>query len=62
MYGNDTSWKNLKQQLFDDINESRANRGAGEKPKIQKYDPDYLVTADLESKKAFVSCDSTVIK
>lgn len=44
MYGNDKSWKLLQKQLFDDIEKSRKKRGAGEKPKIKKYDPNYLIS------------------
>ena len=49
MYGPDAVWATISQKLYDDILESRAKRGAGEKPKMTKYDPNYLAAHPISS-------------
>lgn len=42
MYGEGKKWAELQQEMADAINSYRAQRGAGEKPRLQKYDPNYI--------------------
>ena len=43
MYGDDKRWHDLMQEMDRDIIEAREKRGAGPKPVVSKYDPNYLV-------------------
>ena len=41
MYGPDKKWIELQKEMTDAINEARDKRGAGDKPKLTKYDPNF---------------------
>ena len=43
MYGKDKKWRDLMIEMEEAIIKARNERGAGPKPVIQKYDPNYKV-------------------
>lgn len=43
MYGKDKKWLDLMKEMEQAIMDARQERGAGEKPVLQKYDRNYLV-------------------
>ena len=48
MYGKDKKWRELQAEMTKDIIDSRNSRGAGDKPVLQKYDPNYKLTDALD--------------
>lgn len=42
MFGPDKPWMELGLEMSNAICEARINRGAGDKPLREKYDPDFL--------------------
>ncbi len=43
MYGRDKKWYELQKEMEQKILDARDKRGAGDKPVLQKYDPNYIV-------------------
>jgi len=41
MYGTDKKWRDIMIEMENHILQDRERRGAGDKPKLQKYDPNY---------------------
>jgi hypothetical protein len=48
MYGPDKKWMELMREMENDINEARDKRGAGEKPKLTKYDPNFKLDSSQD--------------
>jgi hypothetical protein len=50
MYGPQKKWKELMDSASLEVLDAREKRGAGEKPVLRQYDPNYLIEDDKENK------------
>lgn len=48
IYGEDKKWKELQSEMHEAIMKARDERGAGDKPFLQKYDPNYIVSGQSD--------------
>lgn len=53
MYGEDKKWKELMSEMANAITEARDKRGAGEKPVMVKYDPNFIVMQESREQECY---------